>query len=64
MPARATTSRPRWPSGAGHVDAVEIDPVINELGRLHHPNRPYSDPRVSIHLDDGRGFVRKTHVAL
>ena len=40
--------------GAGHVDAVEIDPVINELGRLHHPNRPYSDPRVSIHLDDGR----------
>jgi SAM-dependent methyltransferase len=47
-------------SGANHVDAVEIDPVINELGRLHHPNRPYSDPRVSIHLDDGRGFVRKT----
>ena len=46
--------------GAGHVDAVEIDPVINELGRLHHPNRPYSDPRVSIHLDDGRSFVRKT----
>ena len=50
--------------GAGHVDAVEIDPVINELGRLHHPNRPYSDPRVSIHLDDGRSFVRKTPLAL
>ena len=46
--------------GAGHVDAVEIDPVFSELGRLHHPNRPYSDPRVSIHLDDGRGFIRKT----
>jgi SAM-dependent methyltransferase len=46
--------------GAGHVDAVEIDPVINELGRLYHPNRPYSDPRVSIQLDDGRSFVRKT----
>jgi SAM-dependent methyltransferase len=46
--------------GAGHVDAVEIDPVINELGRIHHPNRPYSDPRVTIHLDDGRGFVRRT----
>ena len=54
------TSRPRWRCGAGHVDAVEIDPVINELGRLHHPNRPYSDPRVTIHLDDGRGFIRKT----
>jgi len=46
--------------GAGHVDAVEIDPVLNELGRAHHPDRPYDDPRVSIRLDDGRGFVRKT----
>jgi SAM-dependent methyltransferase len=46
--------------GVGHVDAVEIDPVINELGRINHPNRPYSDPRVAIHLDDGRGFLRKT----
>jgi SAM-dependent methyltransferase len=45
---------------SGHVDAVEIDPVINELGRLHHPNRPYSDSRVSVFLDDGRSFVRKT----
>ncbi|WP_165251501.1 spermine/spermidine synthase domain-containing protein [Paludisphaera soli] len=46
--------------GASHVDAVEIDPVINGLGRLHHPDRPYSDPRVTIHLDDGRSFVRRT----
>jgi hypothetical protein len=44
----------------GHVDAVEIDPVINGLGRAHHPDRPFSDPRVMIHLDDGRGFVRST----
>ncbi len=46
--------------GVGHVDAVEIDPVINELGRIHHPKRPFRDPRVTIHLDDGRSFVRKT----
>jgi SAM-dependent methyltransferase len=46
--------------GVGHIDAVEIDPVINELGRLHHPKRPFRDPRVTIHLDDGRSFVRKT----
>ncbi len=46
--------------GARHVDAVEIDPVLNELGRANHPDHPYDDPRVSIHLDDGRGFVRKT----
>ncbi|HSA92266.1 MAG TPA: hypothetical protein VLE48_04590 [Terriglobales bacterium] len=48
----------RW--GARHVDAVEIDPVINRLGRLHHPDRPYDDPRVTIHLDDGRNLLRST----
>jgi hypothetical protein len=42
------------------VDAVEIEPVLNETGRLDHPNQPYSDPRVSIHLDDGRSFVRRS----
>jgi len=46
--------------GVHHIDAVEIDPVLIELGRRRHPNRPYSDPRVSIHLDDGRSFIRKT----
>lgn len=44
----------------GHVDAVEIEPVLNEIGRNDHPNRPYDSPKVSIHLDDGRSFVRKT----
>ncbi len=46
--------------GVGHIDAVEIEPVLNEIGRDDHPNRPYDSPRVSIHLDDGRSFVRKT----
>jgi SAM-dependent methyltransferase len=46
--------------GAQHVDAVEIDPVIYRLGRTHHPDQPYSDPRVQIHLDDGRNFLRST----
>ena len=46
--------------GVGHVDAVEIEPVLNETGRRDHPNHPYSDPRVSIHLDDGRSFVRRS----
>jgi hypothetical protein len=45
---------------AKHVDAVEIDPVLNEVGQIDHPDRPYADPRVTVHLDDGRGFVRKT----
>ena len=46
--------------GAKHVDAVEIDPAINRLGRQYHPDRPYQDPRVEIHLDDGRNFLRST----
>lgn len=40
-----------------HIDAVEIDPVIQSIGREYHPNRPYADPRVHAHLDDGRHFL-------
>jgi SAM-dependent methyltransferase len=47
-------------AGAKRVDAVEIDPRINRLGREHHPERPYADPRVTVHLDDGRSFTRST----
>jgi SAM-dependent methyltransferase len=47
-------------NGVKHVDAVEIDPVINGIGRLRHPNKPFSDPRVSVHLTDGRGFLRQS----
>jgi SAM-dependent methyltransferase len=46
--------------GAKHVDAVEIDPVLNQIGRREHPDRPYDDPRVSIQIGDGRSFVRNT----
>ena len=46
--------------GATHVDAVEIDPVIQRLGKQHHPDRPYDDPRVTVHLNDGRNYLRKT----
>ena len=47
-------------SGVKHIDAVEIDPRINAIGRRAHPDQPYSDARVSIHLDDGRSFARNT----
>ena len=47
-------------AGVKHVAAVEIDPRINEIGRQLHPDRPYADPRVSVHLDDGRSFARNT----
>jgi spermidine synthase len=46
--------------GATHVDAVDIDPVILRLGAERHPDRPYSDPRVTVICDDGRHFLRTT----
>jgi hypothetical protein len=46
--------------GAGHVDAVEIDPAIQAIGVDHHPNRPYDDPRVTRIVDDGRAFLRRS----
>ena len=44
--------------GAKHVDAVEIDPTIIRLGRELHPDKPYSDPRVTVYNDDARHFLR------
>ncbi len=46
--------------GAWHVDAVEIDPVIQGIGARRHPDEPYADPRVAVHLDDGRNFLRNS----
>jgi SAM-dependent methyltransferase len=46
--------------GVAHVDAVEIDPAIIRLGREHHPDHPYSDPRVTVINDDARHFLRTT----
>jgi predicted membrane-bound spermidine synthase len=46
--------------GAAHVDAVEIDPVIMRLGLAYHPDRPYSDPRVTRINDDARHYLRTT----
>ena len=46
--------------GAKHVDAVEIDPTIQRLGRQLHPDHPYDDPRVTLVNDDARHFLRTT----
>src|SRR3954469_5219371 len=45
---------------ADHVDAVEIDPALMQLGINDHPNHPYSDQRVSRYINDGRAFLRTT----
>ncbi|HEX4637174.1 MAG TPA: hypothetical protein VH189_13385, partial [Rhizomicrobium sp.] len=46
---------------AGHVDAVEIDPAIRDLGTENHPEHPYSNPRVRSIINDARNFFRTTH---
>src|SRR5215472_3267846 len=45
--------------GARHVDTVEIDPLLVRLGHMH-PNRPYSNPRLTAHIDDGRAYLQNT----
>jgi SAM-dependent methyltransferase len=46
-------------NGAGHVDAVEIDPVILSLGERLHPEQPYESPRVRKVVQDARAFLRR-----
>ena len=43
--------------GAQHIDAVEIDPRIQQIGSQINPNKPYADPRVDVHINDGRAFL-------
>jgi protein-L-isoaspartate O-methyltransferase len=45
--------------GAKHVDAVEIDPVLPQIGRAH-PDRPYQNPRLTLHIADGREYLQNT----
>ncbi|HEX5335416.1 MAG TPA: spermidine synthase [Propionicimonas sp.] len=46
--------------GAKHIDAVDIDPRIMEIGLEKNPDHPYSDPRVTRHVNDGRAFLEGT----
>ncbi len=47
-------------NGAEYIDAVEIDPELQRLGALLNPAQPYQDKRVSVHINDGRAFLRHT----
>src|SRR5262249_32794546 len=46
-------------AGARSVDAVELDPVILEIGAAH-PEAPYRDARVRTVNSDARGYLRRT----
>jgi hypothetical protein len=46
--------------GARHVDAVEIDPLLLQIGRQYNPAHPYQSPRVTTHVGDGRQYLQDT----
>ena len=46
--------------GASTVDAVEIDPEIYRIGEAKHPDQPYDNPDVDVHIDDGRAFMERS----
>jgi hypothetical protein len=50
--------------GARHVDGVEINPIIaRDVMReefLEYSGGIYEHPRVRVHVDDGRSFVRRS----
>ena len=47
-------------NGAQHIDAVDIDPRIMQIGVEKNPDHPYDDPRVTRHVNDGRAFLETT----
>jgi len=47
-------------NGAGRIDVVDIEPLIVRLVREKHPEKPYSDPRVTVHINDARSYLRNT----
>jgi SAM-dependent methyltransferase len=46
--------------GAKHIDAVDIDPRIMQIGKQFNLDHPYDDPRVTRHVNDGRAFLERT----
>ena len=46
--------------GVDSITAVEIDPTIYQLGAKLNPDKPYSNPRVHVVINDGRSFLQNT----
>jgi spermidine synthase len=47
-------------NGAQRVVAVEIDPLIQQLGRDLHFEKPYSSPRVQVVVNDARSYLENS----
>jgi SAM-dependent methyltransferase len=48
-------------NGAQNVTAVEIDPLILQLGRDLHFEHPYQSPKVHVVVDDARSFIQNSN---
>ena len=46
-------------SGVRHVDVVEIDPMVVQISKRFNAENPYSNPRVTVHIDDARSYLAK-----
>jgi SAM-dependent methyltransferase len=47
-------------AGANHITAVEIDPLIVDIGRELHPEHPYTEiDGVDLVIEDARSFFRR-----
>ena len=47
-------------NGAKEITAVDIDPVILELGKKYNMAKPYDDKKVRTVVDDARHFIKST----
>ena len=45
-----------------NITAVEIDPVIADIGKRLHPENPYSNNNVSLVIDDARSFIKNDKI--
>jgi hypothetical protein len=47
-------------NGAEEVDAVEIDPMLVKLSNSFNASGIYENPKVHIHVEDARAFLRRS----
>ncbi len=47
-------------NGAEQVDAVEIDPMLVQLSNRFNASAIYENPKVHVHVEDARAFLRRS----
>ncbi len=47
-------------NSSAKIDAVEIDPLVADLGIKFHPEKPYLNERVKLTINDARNFIKET----